>query len=215
MPPGEYTDSAGVRVLRPTNALDETSSVNAWPCTACLSVTGSATYAPDGEIVPNAEKCLVHTLLEERSTHASPSTSSVPASVSRNAPALAASVTLPQACTSRVSPSEPISNTRPSCGMGSFIVTETGRSNARARSVRPISTISAESVFRCECVARNPASGDLSESATVMATASAANPPTCTDGGNVIDTCSVSSVTGASGGNCTAVPPAASTRGCG
>ena len=215
MPPGEYTDSAGVRVLRPTNALDETSSVNACPYTACWSGTGPATYAPDGEIVPNDEKCLVHNLPEERSTHASPSTSSVPVSVSRNAPALAASAALPQACTSRVSPSGPISKTSPSGGRGSLNVTETGRSNARLRSARPISTISAESVSRCECVARNPASGDLSESDTAMATAPAANPPACTDGGNVIDTCSVSSVTGASGGNWTAVPPAAATRGCG
>ena len=35
VPPGECTDSAGVRVLRPTNALDETSSANACPYTAC------------------------------------------------------------------------------------------------------------------------------------------------------------------------------------
>ena len=35
MLPGEYTDSVGVRVLRPTNALDEMSSVKAWPYTAC------------------------------------------------------------------------------------------------------------------------------------------------------------------------------------
>ena len=210
--PGECTDREGVRVLRPTNALDETSSEKGWPCTACLSDTGRATYASDGDMIPKDEKCLVHTVLEARSTQDSPSTPSLPDSPSRNAPMPAAPL---HACTSRVSPSESISKTSPSRGIGSFNFTETGRSKARLRSARPISTISAESVFRCECAARNPASGDLSESDTAMDTAPAANPPACTDGGNVMDTCSVSSVTGASGGNWTAVPPAACTRGCG